>query len=225
MSNFRFFYLEEDFYGYALKFVLSVIESTLIKQKKCRIALAGGSTPKALYKAMARAEIDWKRLHFTLTDERYVDFNNDESNMKMIEDTLLASVPIKKNQILYFDTSLPYEDSASKMARDLLALKVGEKALFDLLILGAGSDGHVASLFSEEDIKNKALAHVTTASAYNTKKRISLGFNALIQSERALLLLKGESKRAVFQSLQNQSSSTPIELLLKNVDTEVLYCE
>lgn len=213
---------EAALYEAALEDVHMVISETLSKYDVCRIALAGGGTPEPLYKAMAMADLPWDRLNFTLIDERYVPSDHKESNLRMLRRTLLNTAPLSPDQILTFDTSLPYEECAKEMERRLQSSQAERKPLFDLLILGAGSDGHVASLFNSEDL-DASFARTTSAEAYPTRQRISLGLGALSLATQAMLLLRGDSKKGVLESLTTPSQSSPIEVLVQRVPTKVHF--
>jgi len=213
---------EAALYLSALEDIHLVISETLSKYEFCRIALAGGGTPKPLYEAMARAELPWDRLEFTLIDERYVPSDHKESNLRMIRRALFNKVALPPDQILFFDTSLAYEECAKEMTRRLKAKQVERKPLFDLLILGAGADGHVASLFGPEDL-DASLARTSHAENYPSQKRVSLGLGALSLATQAMLLLKGSSKKALLDALTGPSQSTPVEVLVQRMPTKVHF--
>ncbi|MFT7184152.1 MAG: 6-phosphogluconolactonase [Oceanicoccus sp.] len=214
----------EAFYEAALEDLQLFIKETLSEQKVCRIVLAGGSTPKPLYEMMALADFPWERLHFTVMDERYVPSDHEESNLKMMRRALFNKVPLSPEQVLSFDTSLPYESAAKEMQRRIAMLQNERRPLFDLLILGAGADGHIASLFTLSDLDNQR-ALCTKAEGYPSPQRLSLGMGALSQAKKAMLLLKGQSKREIVNSLKNPSLSTPVEVISEKLPTKVYYCE
>jgi 6-phosphogluconolactonase len=114
------------------------------------IALAGGSTPRAinalLVKAPRRNEVDWSRVVFWFGDERCVPPDDDQSNYKMNRETLLDPLGIPPNRI----HRMRGEDDPSAAAADydvVLRRELGEAPRLDLILLGMGPDGHTASLF------------------------------------------------------------------------------
>jgi 6-phosphogluconolactonase len=138
----------------AEEFLKSVAEA--VAQKGAfTVALAGGSTPKALYSQLAdeplRSQIPWEKLHFFFGDERHAPPDGAESNFRMANDALLSKGVIKPEQITrikgeYADTekaALEYEQAL----RAYFKLKVGEYPRFDLVLLGMGEEGHTLSLF------------------------------------------------------------------------------
>lgn len=212
---------KEELYNQALQDILWLVKECLETEEECRIGLAGGSTPRALYELMSNADLPWEKLVFIQLDERYVPSDHDESNLKMFRRSLLNRLPHQPKEVLSFDTSLPYDQSAKEMDRQLRAKLRERKPLFDLLILGAGVDGHVASLFNPSDLTGD-LALTTNAEAYATQQRLSLGLGALSQSKQAMLLLVGEAKKEVLNSLSSHAQSTPIQVLTQKVPTKVL---
>jgi 6-phosphogluconolactonase len=213
---------EDELYESALEDVELFVKETLRDQVVCRIALAGGSTPKRLYEMMADLDLPWEKLQFIVIDERYVPSDSKESNLRMMRRALFSKVPMSPEQVFSFDTSLAYKQSAKEMERKLTKLSHEATPLIDLLILGAGADGHVASLYSSDDIDG-ALAKTTSAKTYKTEKRLSLGMAALYQSKNIMLLLKGEEKASVVESLKTASGSTPIDLLTSKLPTKVHF--
>ena len=138
----------------AEEFLKSVAEA--VAQKGAfTVALAGGSTPKALYSQLAdeplRSQIPWEKLHFFFGDERHAPPDGAESNFRMANEALFLKGAIKPEQITrikgeYADTekaALEYEQAL----RAYFKLKVGEYPRFDLVLLGMGEEGHTLSLF------------------------------------------------------------------------------
>jgi 6-phosphogluconolactonase len=138
----------------AEEFLKSVAEA-VAQKGSFTVALAGGSTPKALYSQLAdeplRSQIPWEKLHFFFGDERHAPPDGAESNFRMANDALFSKGMIKPEQITrikgeYADTekaALEYEQAL----RASFKLKVGEYPRFDLVLLGMGEEGHTLSLF------------------------------------------------------------------------------
>lgn len=118
-----------------------------------RVALSGGSTPRALYERLAASprSVDWERVQVFFSDERFVPPDSDQSNYHLAYSTLLSRVPIPERFIHRVATvDIPPEDAASLYAQGIRRVfEVPEDVLprFDLVLLGLGPDGHTASLF------------------------------------------------------------------------------
>ena len=118
------------------------------------LALSGGSTPRALYRLLARppqsGDVDWSRVHVFWGDERTVPPDDDESNYRMAREELLVHVPVPPEQIHRIQGENRPDQAAASYERELRAafgLAVGEPPDFGLMLLGIGADGHTASLF------------------------------------------------------------------------------
>lgn len=121
------------------------------------VALAGGSTPRALHALLAapplRDEVDWATVRFYWGDDRCVAPDAPESNYRMARETLLDKLPINPTQVHRIKTELanPAEAAAlyEQKLRDEFNVPPGQLPRFDLVYLGMGDDGHTASLFPQ----------------------------------------------------------------------------
>ena len=130
--------------------VVDLVRATLAQRDVAHVALAGGSTPRAinalLTAAPRRGEVDWERVVFWFGDERCVPPDDDQSNYKMNRETLLDPLKIAPGRV----HRMRGEDDPSAAAADydvVLRREVGEVPRLDLVLLGMGPEGHTASLF------------------------------------------------------------------------------
>ncbi|MDQ3187918.1 MAG: 6-phosphogluconolactonase [Pseudomonadota bacterium] len=165
-----------------------------IKERgKFLIVLAGGDTPRGVYKLLRTSTADWSRWHVYWGDERCVPANDAERNSKMAADIWLDHVPIPRNQV----HTILAEQGASAAARtyaDTLR-NIGD---FDLVLLGLGADGHTASLFPKHDWGDAPDAPDALAvfdSPTPSSQRVSLSATRLSRAREVLFLVAGESKR------------------------------
>jgi 6-phosphogluconolactonase len=137
------------------EFVKSVNQA-VAEKGSFTVALAGGSTPKALYSMLVEdpaysSKIPWAKLHFFFGDERHTPPDSPESNFNMANETLFSKGLVKLEQVTrirgeYDDTekaALEYEQAL----RAYFKLRDGEYPRFDLVLLGMGPEGHTLSLF------------------------------------------------------------------------------
>jgi len=120
------------------------------------VALAGGSTPKALYGLLAndpamRSQVPWDKIQVFFGDERHVGPGHADSNFRMATEAMLSKVPLKANQVTRIKGECPDAGQAAHEYEDAIAvhfhLKAGEFPRFDLLLVGMGNEGHTLSLF------------------------------------------------------------------------------
>lgn len=132
--------------------VVEVLSATLARRDIAHVALAGGSTPRAVNALLValprRNKIDWSRVAFWFGDERCVPPDDAESNYKMNRDTLLDPLGIRRARV----HRMRGEDDPTAAAADydaVLQRELGETPRLDLILLGMGPDGHTASLFPD----------------------------------------------------------------------------
>lgn len=116
---------------------------------RLQLALAGGSTPEALYRRLAAAGASgWDHTEVWFGDERSVGPDHADSNYRMAHDAWLGHVAIAPRQVHRMPGELPADEAARQYEAELRHT-FGEVALprFDLVLLGVGEDGHTASLF------------------------------------------------------------------------------
>jgi 6-phosphogluconolactonase len=120
------------------------------------VALAGGSTPKALYGLLAtnpllQAKVPWSKIQFFFGDERHVPPDDAESNFRMATEAMLSKAPIDPKQVHRIKgEKRNAAQAADEYEQDLRAsfqLQSGQLPRFDLVLLGMGPEGHTASLF------------------------------------------------------------------------------
>lgn len=121
-----------------------------------RVALAGGSTPKALYGLLAgdavlRSQVPWDKIQVFFGDERHVGPGHPDSNFRMASETMLSKVPLNANQVTRIKGEYPDAAQAAREYEEAIAshfgLRAGELPRFDLLLSGMGNEGHTLSLF------------------------------------------------------------------------------
>ncbi len=224
---------EDEFYKKALHWVIEEIHSTLTRYGECRVGLSGGSTPKALYRIMGKSHFPWERIVWIEIDERYVPISDKANNASMIMSELIeeAGNPDKKTlskKFLHFDTSLPYDQSYLAYEQKLLELKrarSSDEPLFDLMVLGAGPDGHIASIFPDslDSMRKGFLTGQTSTDTFDIHDRLTCTLEALTNCHKALLLLKGHEKHDILKKLESGDTATPVGKFAEKVETEVLY--
>ena len=137
------------------------------------------------------------------------------SNYRMVRDALLARAPIPPINI----HPIPTEDLSPEMAADTYerelkkfygsAHLVPDRPLFDVNLLGLGTDGHTASLFPGNPVLAERDKWVSAVVGAKPEARITLTYPALESSRHAAFLVAGEKKRAIFKRLRHDDYSLP----------------
>ena len=180
------------------------------EKEKFTVALAGGSTPKSLFRLLSsedfRDKIEWQKVFFFFGDERNVLPNEKESNFLMARENLLQPLKIRNENVFRWKTEL---GDAEKIAadygqtiKDFFNLREGEFPRFDLIFLGMGGDGHTASLFPNTPAlrENEKIAAANPLEKSNAV-RLTLTFAAINSAENVIFLIKGADKAEMLRTI------------------------
>jgi 6-phosphogluconolactonase len=178
--------------------------SAVAEKHSFTVALAGGSTPKALYSLLAtdpvlRAQLPWDKMHLYFGDERTVGPDHPDSNFRMATETLISKSPLKPEQVTrikgeYEDTEKAAQEYEQAL-RASFKLADGQFPQFDLVLLGMGNEGHTLSLFPG----TKALHETRRIAVRNWigklyTERITLTAPAVNQAAQAIFMVTGADK-------------------------------
>ena len=174
------------------------------------VVLTGGKTPERGYQEAAQRAPDWSRVELWWGDERCVPPDHDDSNFGMAKRALLDNLERAPSAVHRIKGELGKERAASEYEREL-----GDTQ-FDLLLLGVGPDGHVASLFpNAPTLRQRKRVLPAEAGLDPFVDRVTLGLPALRTAREILFLLAGEAKadaaRRAF--IEEPSPETPASLV------------
>lgn len=179
------------------------------------ICLTGGSSPKKLYQLLGgdtyRGKIPWDRVHWFIGDERFVPESDPLNNMAVARSTFLDR-DAPSGHIHAIPTTADNPDrSAEAYARELRTFYGAEnldpaRPLFDLVLMGAGPDGHTASLFPgfpEIEETERWVVGVPKANVAPFVPRVSLTLPALASCYEMLFEIAGHDKQPILTRLLN----------------------
>jgi 6-phosphogluconolactonase len=187
------------------------------------LALSGGTTPGRSYELLAAGEGDWTGVQIWFADERCVPPDDEQSNYRLVAETLLAPAGIPADRVHRMEGELGPEEGAGRYARELLEHAPRERSeppgppVLDLVVLGIGPDGHVASLFPGAPALS-AGEEAICLGVHDAPKppplRITLSLAVLRAARGCLLLATGASKSdAVNAMLGEPTPHVPASLL------------
>jgi 6-phosphogluconolactonase len=183
------------------------------------VCLSGGSTPRGLYERLAETPyrdcFPWPRTHWFWGDERFVPHADALSNYRMVREALLGHAPIPPANIHPIPTegitpevaAVTYEDEL-KSFYGVTRLDPG-RPLFDVNLLGLGTDGHTASLFPGTGALAVREDWVAAVIGAKPEARITLTYPTLESSRHTAFLVTGEAKRTIFGRLRHGAESLP----------------
>lgn len=166
-----------------------------------RLAVPGGSTPIPILRCLGRRDLGRARAELTLTDDRLVPDDHPASNYGLLRRSL-------------DDTPL-----------ELLPLEPGDRpGRFDLVWIGMGGDGHIASIFP-----NAADGLIEGETAVRTTpdplppdapfERVTLPLAALLDADELILVIRGAQKRALLEAALRRDHNLPIAMLIERLSS------
>jgi 6-phosphogluconolactonase len=176
------------------------------------VALAGGSTPKKLYAALAQTPgIPWQQTWLFWGDERYVPPDHPESNYRMVRETLLEQIGIPAAQVFPMPTQAgdPLRDAAEYEAT-LRQIFGTECPSLDLVWLGVGEDGHTASLFPDTAALQVQHRWVTVGQK-GQEPRLTLTYPVLNQAAQVVFLVTGANKAPIVKEALTTEAHLPCQ--------------
>ncbi len=175
---------------------------------RATLVLAGGATPRATYHVLAgdgfRAQVPWSHTDVFWGDERHVPPAHPDSNFRMADEALLRQVPLDPGRVHRVRGEWPEPaEAAARYEEEIRAacgLGAGEAPVFDLVLLGMGPDGHVASLFpGSPALGEPARLVVAPWVPHLGAHRITMTWRALLSARAIAVLVAGASKAAVLR--------------------------
>lgn len=188
----------------AARFLTKIID-VLEEQELAHVCLTGGTMGSAVLAAIAsspaRDSVDWSRIHFWWSDERYLPRGDAERNETQSRSALLDALALDASQIhaLPAPGEHPDIESAALAYEAELASAAVDGArypLFDMLFLGVGPDGHVASLFPEhaQVLESQRVVVAETDSPKPPPERLTFTMPVINSANRVWLVLAGSDK-------------------------------
>lgn len=205
--------------------VLRQLQAARAERGVAHVALSGGRTPQRTYELLALQSQQWHAVQLWFADERCVEPQDQQSNYRLVAETLLGPAAIAPQQVHRMEGERGPEEGASRYAAQLLAhAPAGAGAngqtmpVLDLVVLGIGEEGHVASLFPDSPMLDEDAT--PCLGVHNSPKpppqRITLSLAVLRAARRCLLLATGAEKAAAVSAmLAEPSRQVPASLLAR----------
>jgi 6-phosphogluconolactonase len=181
------------------------------------IALSGGRIAKSFYEAICgvgRSD-DFANVHFFWADERCVPPTDPENNYATARQSLFQPLRIPEENIHRIrgevDPKYAVEEAEAELCRLMPLTEVGQPIL-DVVILGMGEDGHIASLFPPEPIEMVADPRVyrKVTATKPPPDRITLGYQPIIVARDVLVLASGRGKVEALERLRSGEQTLPL---------------
>ena len=198
--------------------ITEALADMLTRQKNAVFCVAGGRSVKGVFENLKNSEISWEKVHVFMADERRVPITDPESNFKLANDTFLKELAdlgkLPKENVHPF---IVKEDESAGVADYNKELeKTGGRC--DLVLLSAGEDGHIGSLYpNHPSIKDESKQYIKVENSPKLPaERMSMSRHMIENSTFAFLLFCGEGKKDAYKRF-NDTKLTEINCPAKTV--------
>ena len=197
----------EELASEAAAIVVQAAADAVEQRGMFHLVLSGGSTPRRLYERLATAEwrnrVPWSATHLWWSDERHLPAGHPDRNESLVREALLHALGTNPPQAHVVEATATPETAAEHYDRELHRV-LGSDPIFDLVLLGLGTDGHTASLFQGSSLldrpsmRESRLAAATDPSPEEVPpagvQRITLTPRALAHARQIVFLVQGSTK-------------------------------
>lgn len=214
MTTIRIFPNDDELSAQTADFIIQSAREAVLARGRFTLAFTGGSSPQKAYSLLAQPhhaqQIDWTKSFLFWGDDRFVPPDDERSNFGMVSRILLDHVPVPVANIF----PMPVEADSPAQAADYYAdtltqffdAPVGENTppQFDLILLGLGDDGHVASLFPgfpTLDVTDRWVVSSAPGTMPPPVDRVSVTYPVLNAARQVLFIVNGEKKAEAVQDI------------------------
>lgn len=182
------------------------------------IAVSGGTTPAAFFRALSQEPIDWGKVVITLVDERFVPESSDRSNAALVRANLLQNRAAEARFVPLYQPTATVEEAAAQASQALKPLPWP----LDIAALGMGLDGHTASFFPDAVTLDDLLSPQQTGfvlpvhSLTAGERRLTLPLARIIAAGRVALHIEGTEKKTVLASALEPEVSRPVSAVFRH---------
>jgi len=205
----------------AAEAVIAALKAGLSERGAASLVGTGGRSPAPVYDLLAQAQdVDWARVGVTLSDDRFVPTTSPESNERLVRERLLVGAAAEA-------VFTPISTAADDVQAAAEKVEVGVRALapYDVMLLGMGEDGHVASLIPGSPVLDLGMDPAGTRFCLGIPAgvgsppiaRVTMTMPALLQARLILVLISGEKKKHIVEG----GSGLPVHALLDQAKAPV----
>lgn len=195
-----------DFANDAARSILVCAHDALAERGLFRLGLTGGRSPRAVHAALlARVgDFPWRKVQLTFGDERCVPPDSEESNFRTAKESLIDPAGVPAGNVFRMCGEIDPETAATEYEAKLAAVaaRLGEaRYVHDLLLLGVGEDGHIASLFpGSPALEETARLILPVIGPKPPPQRVTMTYPLINAARNILLLVPDAAKREVVEA-------------------------
>ncbi len=196
--------------------ILHIVKMMLDKPfNKFHMAVSGGVTPALMFDIWANEYKDitpWDQMKIFWVDERCVPPENSDSNYGIMRGLLLGKVPIPYQNVFRIrGEENPQKEAArySQIIREQVPMRDGWP-VFDLVLLGVGSDGHTSSIFpGQERLLDSDHIYEASVNPNNGQRRVAMTGMPMLKADQVIFLITGKEKAAVVEDICLSGDTAP----------------
>ena len=195
--------------------IAELLSHRLDNNDEASLVVSGGTSPGECLAALAGTTLDWDRVQVALSDERWVSPEHEDSNEKLVRETLLVDKAAGASLLSVYAEDVTPEERCEELQDPLPVLP------FACSLIGIGTDGHFASLFPDAanlefamDVECGRL-YVPVETAASPHPRMSMTLAGISRSDEIALLFFGDEKLAVYEKAKADSNGYPLSRLLR----------
>lgn len=177
----------------AAKFLKNLIEDSTSNKDKVVLGVVGGRSADKTFEYLSNEDLDWKKVHIFMVDERQVPIDNEHSNFKIVKKYFSKTAAV----LHPYDVEKGIEEYALELE------KVGGK--YDILFLSSGEDGHIGALYpNHHSIQDYSEFFIEMEDSPKMPlKRMSASYNLILKTTTAVILFLGKEKKEALQKFLN----------------------
>jgi len=198
------------------------------------VALSGGRVAKTFLAKTAElslaGKVSFGQVQFFWGDERCVPPDHENSNFKLAKDSMLDALHIPVENIHRLrgeeDGKIASASAIEELKKTVRTNQAGVPVI-DIVFLGMGEDGHVASLFPEETESDRSLANFfrPVVATKPPPNRITISYNVIAAAEQVWILASGTAKADALNSSLKPDANTPFARVLKSRPTTKIFTD
>lgn len=195
--------------------IAGLVSAQLDRSDKATFVVSGGTTPAKCFDYLSEYSLGWDKVQVALSDERWVPRDHEDSNERLVRETLLKAEAGSASVLSIYQDDLSVDERCDSLQPQL------PESGFACSMVGMGVDGHFASLFPDADslevglnTENKRF-YIPVRTTASPHPRISMTLGALLRSTEILLLIFGTDKLGVYEKAKAGDSTYPIAALLQ----------